>query len=155
MYVRYVVSALVGAFLISAAGYAFYYTQVIIPHREHFGLYAAELAKLRLNWDDKLAICTTDPELKDPQSWEQMENLQKKSKDILDPFIEQMAYNISVIPDKNNKAIDQFLQWHWKNYFYIEAHHKCPTDFRTPSDGDKLREWQNGMTHEFPRYWFF
>lgn len=155
MNIRYLLAGLLGAFIFSLVAYGFYYTQVVIPYREQFGLYAAELTKLRLSWDDKLALCTTDPDLKEPQSWEKMEKLQKKSYDILDPFIEQMAYNISVIPAKNNKAIDQFLKWHWKNYFYIEAHHKCPTDFRTSKDGDKLRDWQNGITHEFPRYWFF
>lgn len=155
MYIRYLLVGLLGAILFSIVGYCFYYTQVIIPHRKQFGLYAAELSKLRLNWEDKLTLCIKDPELKEPDSWTQIERLQEQSNRILDPYIEQMAYNKSLIPTKNEQAIDQFLQWHWKNYFYIEAHHKCPPDLRTPKDGEKLRDWQNGITHDFPRYWFF
>ena len=45
MYMRYIISGLVGAFLISVIGYGFYYTQVIIPHREQFGLYGVESHK--------------------------------------------------------------------------------------------------------------
>jgi len=155
MYMRYIISGLVGAFLISAIGYGFYYTQVIIPHREQFGLYAAELSKLRLNWEDKLTLCIKDPELKETHSWTQIERLQEQSNRILDPYIEQMAYSSRAIPAKNYKAIDAFLKWHWKNYYFIEAHHKCPADLRTMEDGAKLRTWQNAITHSFPRYWFF